>query len=451
MSISVTFTNGKGSLSHNNRKFSASNVKSEFSKNNIILKQKDLKEAYQEIFNESCKLNNERQKRADRKLSPKDYLEKIERGRNKENNPKPFYESIVQVGNMYDFGIERHPEDAEKAKKILKEYFQDFECNNPNIHVFNATIHMDEQTPHMHIDWIPTADGYKTGMPKRNSLEKALEQQGVKANGKIDKRNNNRAVWQEREANRLIEVCKKYGIEASFNRHEKAEKTLSIDDFKKISQISERKAKALSKNIERMGYIELIRKGKKEVLESITEAKNAKIHAEKAEIAATLELKKKEFELGLRERNIEKAEQPMLDLQSKLQFAEMRIRNYEKQHQNDLSEQFKQKEENKKTIEVLKEAVKKTAERAAIFEAITNQQVLVLKQYPVNPAFSDVINKEIENAKKIIPEVIEKRYIDPKVTEMRERINSEISSETMKREHSKSLQKKSKRRDGMER
>ena len=265
VSVSVTFTNGKGSLTHNNREFSASNVRQEFTKNNVVLKRQDLNEAYEEIFNESCEVNNERQKRADRKLSPDQYLKKIENGCGKKNNPKPFYESIVQVGNMYDTGIINNPEQAEQAKEVLKEYFQEFEKNNPNIRVFNATIHMDEQTPHMHIDWVPVAGGYKTGMPERNSLEKALEQQGVKADGKTDRRNNNRAVWQEREANRLIEVCKRHGIEASFNRHEKAEETLSINDFKKISKIAERKANALSKEIEKMSYFEFIRNGKEKV------------------------------------------------------------------------------------------------------------------------------------------------------------------------------------------
>lgn len=276
MSVKVTFTNGKGSLTHNNREFSASNVRQEFTKNNVILKRQDLKEAYEEIFNESCSINNERQKREDRKLSPDQYLKKIEAGQGKKNNPKPFYESIVQVGNMYDTGIINNPEQAEKAKEVLQEYFQEFEKNNPNIHVFNATIHMDEQTPHMHIDWVPVAGEYKTGMPQRNSLEKALEQQGVKADGKTDKRNNNRAVWQEREANRLIEVCKRHGIEATFDRHEQAEETLSINDFKKISKIAERKANALSKEIEKMSYFEFIRNGKEKVLEAITEIENAK-------------------------------------------------------------------------------------------------------------------------------------------------------------------------------
>lgn len=447
VSVSVTFTNGKGSLTHNNREFSASNVRQEFTKNNVILKRQDLNEAYEEIFNESCEINNERQKRADRKLSPDQYLKKIEAGQGKENNPKPFYESIVQVGNMYDTGIINNPEKAETAKEVLKEYFQEFEKNNPNIHVFNATIHMDEQTPHMHIDWVPVAGGYKTGMPERNSLEKALEQQGVKADGKTDRRNNNRAVWQEREANRLIEVCKRHGIEASFNRHEKAEETLSINDFKKISKIAERKANALSKEIEKMSYFEFIRNGKEKVLEAITEAKNAQINAQKAEMNSTLEFQKKEKELKLREKKIEQSEQPIIDLKNKLLSAEMGEKAYKDRYylQN---EEIAEKDN---TIDTLKKIVQKTAERSAVFEAISEQQALVLDKYPINPVFKEVINREAEQIKNNSPKVVESKFISPKVYEAKKRINEQVRRETMKREYDNSLRKERRNRSGMER
>ena len=447
VSVSVTFTNGKGSLTHNNREFSASNVRREFTKNNVILKRQDLNEAYEEIFNESCEINNERQKRADRKLSPDQYLKKIEAGKGKENNPKPFYESIVQVGNMYDTGIINNPEKAETAKEVLKEYFQEFEKNNPNIHVFNAIIHMDEQTPHMHIDWVPVAGGYKTGMPERNSLEKALEQQGVKADGKTDRRNNNRAVWQEREANRLIEVCKRHGIEASFNRHEKAEETLSINDFKKISKIAERKANALSKEIEKMSYFEFIRNGKEKVLEAITEAKNAQINAQKAEMNSTLEFQKKEKELKLREKKIEQSEQPIIDLKNKLLSAEMGEKAYKDRY-------YLQNEEIAKkdsTIDTLKKIVQKTAERSAVFEAISEQQALVLDKYPINPVFKEVINREAEQIKNNSPKVVESKFISPKVYEAKKRINEQVRRETMKREYDNSLRKERRNRSGMER
>ena len=53
-----------------------------------------------------------------------------------------------------------------------------FQERNPNLYLFNCVMHLDEATPHLHIDYIPVANGYKTGMKTRNSLTKALQQMG---------------------------------------------------------------------------------------------------------------------------------------------------------------------------------------------------------------------------------------------------------------------------------
>lgn len=69
----------------------------------------------------------------------------------------------------------------------------------------------DEATPHLHIDYIPVAHGYKTGMETRNSLTKALQQMGfAKA---VSKKENETVAWQKRERAYLTELCKENGIE----------------------------------------------------------------------------------------------------------------------------------------------------------------------------------------------------------------------------------------------
>ena len=62
---------------------------------------------------------------------------------------------------------------------------QDFSERNPNLYVFNAVLHMDEATPHLHIDYIPVAHGYQKGLQVRNSLDKALKEQGIDGNSKF--------------------------------------------------------------------------------------------------------------------------------------------------------------------------------------------------------------------------------------------------------------------------
>lgn len=282
MSFNVSFSSGRGNINHNERDFSTPNVNRNLSKNNVNLKSQDLNEAYKEVFGESCEINNERQKREDRKLSPDQYLKKIENGQGKKNNPKPFYEVVVQIGNMNDSSILNHPEQAEKAKEVLQEYFHEFEKNNPNIHVFNAKIHMDEKTPHMHIDFIPVADGYKTGMPKRNSYSKALEQQGCTYEGQNSNRNNSRIVWQDREKDRLVELCRKNGIEAKWEKQEISEKHLSVSAYKKLAKINDRNVEQIKKQLEKMSYFEFIKRGKDKAIETLAEIENAKKGQNKA-------------------------------------------------------------------------------------------------------------------------------------------------------------------------
>lgn len=276
MSFNVSFSSGRGNINHNEREFSTPNVNRNLSKNNVNLKSQDLNEAYKEVFGESCEINNERQKREDRKLSPDQYLKKIENGQGKKNNPKPFYEVVVQIGNMKDSSILNHPEQAEKAKEVLQEYFHEFEKNNPNIHVFNAKIHMDEKTPHMHIDFIPVADGYKKGMPKRNSYSKALEQQGCTYEGQNSNRNNSRIVWQDREKDRLVELCRKNGIEAKWEKQEIPEKHLSVSAYKKLAKINDRNVEQIKKQLEKMSYFEFVKRGKDKAIETLAEIENAK-------------------------------------------------------------------------------------------------------------------------------------------------------------------------------
>jgi len=50
--------------------------------------------------------------------------------------------------------------------------------------VFNSVIHMDEATPHIHIDFVPVATEQKRGLAKRVSLKQALAQQGFTGQSK---------------------------------------------------------------------------------------------------------------------------------------------------------------------------------------------------------------------------------------------------------------------------
>lgn len=98
------------------------------------------------MFGETLKRYNDKQKRADRKID--DYYEKICNSKQE----KPFYEIILQIGDKDN--MSSLDENGELAKKILDNYFDTFEERNPYLKVFSAHLHMDEATPHLHIDFV---------------------------------------------------------------------------------------------------------------------------------------------------------------------------------------------------------------------------------------------------------------------------------------------------------
>lgn len=76
--------------------------------------------------------------------------------------------------------------------------------------MFNAVIHMDEETPHLHIDFVPFATEQKRGLSTRVSLTKALEQQGFKGEGKL---NTASKLWIDSEKQVLAGLMAERGIE----------------------------------------------------------------------------------------------------------------------------------------------------------------------------------------------------------------------------------------------
>ena len=193
---------GKGSSTHNNRDFIAENVDGERTKNNITYCNEKIQDVYHELFDEALQKYNEKQTRSDRVIA--DYYEKIRTGKQE----KPFHEIILQIGDKDTMGAET--ENGELAKKILDRYMHDFEKRNPNLRVFSAHLHMDEATPHLHIDFIPFTTNSKRGLETRVSLKKALEAQGFIGGSRSDTEWNQ---WVASEKEVLSQIMLEHGIE----------------------------------------------------------------------------------------------------------------------------------------------------------------------------------------------------------------------------------------------
>ena len=207
---SISMCEGKGSLSHNNREFNAKNIDPSRTADNIVFVQQELGEAYHQLFDEAVEKYNARQKRKDRKIG--DYFEHLfNRPPGKSfivnaNKQKCFYEHLVYIGTKKDSGI--GTPDAEITKECLREYMEGFQERNPNFYVFNAVMHLDESTPHLHIDYIPIGH-FKNGLEVRNAKNKALEEMNFGNDAKANNR------WRLAEWDILKNICNAHGIEIS--------------------------------------------------------------------------------------------------------------------------------------------------------------------------------------------------------------------------------------------
>ena len=210
---------GKGSTRHNSRKFHAKNTDPERSRLNVEYCNENIKDVYHELFDDALKKYNERQTRSDRIIP--DYYEKIRSGKQE----KPFHEIIVQIGNRDDMGAVNW--EGEVAKKILDEYYRSFRQRNPNLRVFSAHLHMDEATPHLHIDFVPFITGSKRGLETRVSLKQALAAQGFRGGSKRDTEWNQ---WVRSEKEFLADVMQLHGI--FWDEKGTQEKHLSVEDYK---------------------------------------------------------------------------------------------------------------------------------------------------------------------------------------------------------------------------
>lgn len=211
---------GKGSVNHNSRKFKAENVNGERSHLNIDYCNENIKDIYHQLFDEALKKYNAKQTRNDRKID--DYYEKIRSSKQE----KPFHELILQIGDRETMNSES--ENGEVAKQILDEYFQGFQERNPQLRVFSAHLHMDEATPHLHIDFVPFTTGSKRGLETRVSLKQALSMQGFKGGSRGS---TEWSQWVQAEKEQLAAVMERHGIQ--WEQKGTHEQHLSVLDYKK--------------------------------------------------------------------------------------------------------------------------------------------------------------------------------------------------------------------------
>ena len=247
----ISAMSGDGVVAHNRRTYTAENVDPTRTHLNIEYCYTPIEQAYHELFDEALAEFNAKQKRKDRCIE--NYYEKIRDGKQE----KTFYEVIFQVGNREDMSAEG--ENAELAKTILDKFYRSFLERNPQLHVYSAHLHMDEATPHLHIDFIPFTTGSKRGLSTRVSLKQALADQGITGEGRSL---TERDLWVQKEKEALAEIMLEHGIE--WEQKGEQREHLSVLEYKRekrqeelaeLTQQTEQKAQeysALEKKVEKI-------------------------------------------------------------------------------------------------------------------------------------------------------------------------------------------------------
>ena len=282
MKRTISFMTGKGSVNHNSRKFHAKNTDPERSCLNVEYCNENVKDVYHELFDEALTRYNEKQTRSDRRID--DYYEKIRSGKQE----KPFHEIILQIGDKDNMGAKT--ENGRLAAKVLDKYMRDFQRRNPTLRVFSAYLHMDEATPHLHIDFVPYTTGSRRGIDTRVSLKQALSALGFKGGTRRETELNQ---WVAYEKEQLAAVMREYGIE--WEKKGTHEKHLSVLDFEKKERAKEvaELEQSISDGKERLSDIQIQHRKAVQETEQIRQ-KGEAIRQEVSELSETSDLLKEQ-------------------------------------------------------------------------------------------------------------------------------------------------------------
>ncbi len=221
--LSVSFRVDDGVIEHNNREIIAKNVDPARISNNITYTKIEIKKFYEQIFGEALAEYNAKQTRSDRRING--YYEHIK----KSGKGKLFYEVVVQFGDLHDCGV--GSEKWETARQMLDKYMLDFEKRNSNLKVFNAVMHLDESTPHLHIDFVPVAHKGQRGLSIKNSMSGALREQGFSSSNKMQ---NEWTAWSKSERSVMEEILLKHGLQR--DNKDIHREHLSVDKYKKVAE-----------------------------------------------------------------------------------------------------------------------------------------------------------------------------------------------------------------------
>ena len=207
---------------------------------NEYIRTETVEQAYERILGPAIEEYNAKQKRKDRYTSVEKEMQKIKDSINNKNPQYLAYEMIVQIGDK-----NAHP-DMELCNQIMHEFLEQWEQKYPNLDVFQAVIHNDGSTPHMHLDYVPLAYNNSRGLSVQNGLRRAFEEMGftnttittTNEQGEqievFDRVNGAKAQWIS-DCNQMLEqICREHGLEIEHPLKGKKIPRMQMDEYKNI-------------------------------------------------------------------------------------------------------------------------------------------------------------------------------------------------------------------------
>ena len=175
----------------------------------------------------------------------------------------------------------------------------DFQERYPNLKVFNAVIHLDEETPHLHLDYVPITENCQKGMEKQTSQSRAFAEIFPEIKSKPYE------YFLEVERNNLGELMKEFNIEQT--PPEKSHGNLSVAQYKVAAKIGTSLSQKFIDNINKkqldMNFKNVL--GKKIITDTQIEDINDKLSLKDFEIDK-LKLKVSELISGIEQANKDK-------------------------------------------------------------------------------------------------------------------------------------------------
>lgn len=337
---------------HNNRKYKNKNnqeLDPEKSHENVVIVGtnniiEDVKKVYKDEFTEAVYDYNMKQKREDRKIL--DYYEQI-------NNDK---QTNLAVEMLFQLGDAEHWKDKsmEDKKKMVSIYSKAIDIlKDRNIITAQATVHLDESSPHMHLIAVPIAENNKRGVSKQVSQNKVLTIKAIKE------------IREEIEKVFINEYKKTYKEDITLKKGSELPEHLDVKKYKKAKEIL-KVAKDYEYNNDIKDTLEAELVNTKEEIKEIKEKLN-KAEKEKENKIEIIEDVKTETnnltsELTKLETSKKNKEKEKDDIEKELDLYQQKIKDYKEKIIEDKKEAERLEEEEKKTAEDLKEKEKKIKE-----------------------------------------------------------------------------------------